>query len=77
MRTSVELSVNAVMKLWILSKARNFVVCFATIKLSGITPLILLGIRKCKDDKGMYVCMCIGPTGWGRCLCTCRKCDTS
>jgi hypothetical protein len=33
------------------------VACLATIRFSGITLIILLGISKYKDDKGVYVCM--------------------
>jgi len=65
MRTNVELFVNAVVKLRIPSKARNLVVCLATIRFSGITFIILLGITKYRDGKGVYVCMfCV-------CVCIC------
>jgi len=72
MRTNVELFVNTVMKLRIPSKARNLVDCLATIRFSGIILIILLGVTKYKDGKGvyyvlcMYVYLCIGPTGWGK-----------
>jgi len=41
--------------LWIPSKARNVVACIATIRFSGITLIILLGLTKYKDDKGVCV----------------------
>jgi hypothetical protein len=49
--------VNTLMKLRIPLKERNFVACIATIRFSGITVIILLGIMKYKDDK--VVCVCV------------------